>query len=171
MKKKILCFITAAALLTCAAMVSCGNDDTDTKDSLAGEAQTYVRSDAESVAESLRNGIEYVDDLNVISAEMIEKLYGIPSDKYTSGAVYVGGVSTAEEIACFDAADEDAAEEIKAACEKRIADQIASVQDYNPDELDKLNDPVLLVSGNSVYMCLSNDNASAEKILENNGIS
>ncbi|CDA73230.1 conserved domain protein [Ruminococcus sp. CAG:579] len=96
---------------------------------------------------------------------MIEKLYGISADKYSSAAVYVGGVSTAEEIACFDAVDESAASDILAACEKRIEDLKTQVESYNPDELPKLNTPVLLTKGNSVYMCLSNDNDKAEEII------
>ncbi|MCD7741888.1 MAG: DUF4358 domain-containing protein [Ruminococcus sp.] len=164
--KKSLCLILAAMS---AAMVfsSCGDEDSDsTTESVGAEAaQADTSVTAEQMADNLFSGIEYVDDLNTISEEMIEKLYGISSDKYTSARVYVGGVSTAEEIACFDAVDSDAADEINSACEKRIAAQITSVEDYNPDELDKLNDPVLVIKGNSVYMCLSNDNDKAEEII------
>ena len=96
---------------------------------------------------------------------MVEKLYGISEDKYTSGKVYVGGVATVEEIACFDAVDEAAAGEIKSALEARIEAQKKAVEDYNPDELVKLNDPVLITHGNSVYMCLSNDNDKAKEII------
>ena len=163
--KRLICVFSAA--LIAAVLVSCGSDESDeSSQSNAEQTQTDVTAlTAEEVADNLFNGIEYTDELNTISNEMIEKLYGISEDKYTSARVYVGGVSTAEEIACFDAADETAAQEIKQACEDRISDQIAAVEDYNPDELVKLNNPVLVTSGNSVYMCLSNDNDAAKYIL------
>ena len=162
--KRIIC-ILAACVISVSAMAACGDSEAeDTQTETKQQQQQDTRTAAE-VADELRNGIEYVDELNTLSADMIEKIYGVSADKYTSAQVYVGGVSTAEEIACFDAADSAAADEIKAACEDRIAAQIKSVESYNPAELEKLNDPVLVVKDNSVYMCLSNDNASARSII------
>lgn len=165
-KKRLLIFLTAAvmAMGTFAGCSDKENNDTDSGDS-AKVAQADADMTASQTADKLFSDIEYVDSLGEISPEMIEKLYGISSDKYSDAKVYVGGASTAEEIACFDAADETAAQDIKAACEARIASQIEAVKDYNPDELDKLNDPVLVTKGNSVYMCLSNDNDKAKQII------
>ena len=178
--KKSIC-VLAAFVMAASVMTACGGSDDSSSDSEAAPAQAQTadstadnndggeteeaRAAASTYAEELFNGIEYVDQLNTISPEMVEKVYGISADKYTDGAVYVGGVSTAEEIACFDAVDEAAAADIKAACEARIAAQIKAVEGYNPDELTKLNDPVLIVHGSSVYMCLSNDNAKAKEII------
>lgn len=164
--RKSIC-IFAAAVMAASMLTACGgNEDSGSKSAdSAAAAQTEITASAEDVAADLRSGITYVDDLNTISADMIEKLYGISADKYSSAAVYVGGVSTAEEIACFDAVDESAASDIKAACEKRIEDLKTQVESYNPDELPKLNSPVLVTKGNSVYMCLSNNNDKAEEIV------
>ena len=171
--KKSIC-VLAAAVMAASMMTACGESDSSSESSAEpAQAQTQEQGGEEQaasktateMADELFNGIEYVDQLNPLSPEMIEKIYGIAADKYTDGKVYVGGVSTAEEIACFDAADEAAAADIKAACEARIAAQIKAVEGYNPDELPKINDPVLIVNGNSVYMCLSNDNAKAKEII------
>lgn len=171
MNKKMLSKIMAlasAAVICCGAFASCGDNKDDNKNggqTSAAQTDAPASSSASEIADKLHSDITYVDQLNELSADMIEKLYGISADKYTDAKVYVGGVSTAEEIACFDAADETAAAEIKKACEDRIAAQIKAVEGYNPNELDKLNDPVLVTKGNSVYMCLSNDNDSASKII------
>jgi hypothetical protein len=164
--KKTVCFIAAAVLAASLCMTSCGSDSS-TEDS-AAQAQTGASEtlSASDVADKLLSDIEFTDTLNEISSDMVEKFYGISADKYSSGKVYVGsGGATAEEIACFDAVDADAAAEIKAACESRIESQIKQFENYVPAELDKLNDPVLVVSGNSVYMCLSNDNDKAKEII------
>ena len=164
--KKIICVLAAAVMTASLALASCGDkSDNGSKD--ADAAQTEVTAAAADVADSLRSEIEFKDSLNELSSDMIEKLYGISADKYTSGKVYIGsGGATAEEIACFDAVDETAAAEIKQACEDRIAHQITQFENYVPEELDKLNDPVLITKGNSVYLCLSNDNDKAKDVID-----
>ena len=173
MKMKKIMSIAAAAVLAAVCMTSCGSssDDSAAKESGAEPAQAQQAApeeqsaSASDVAKKLFDGITYTDSLNTISADMIEKVYKVPATLYSDAAVYVGGVSTAEEIACFDAVDEAAATTIMEACKARIQAQITAVEGYNPDELTKLNDPVLVQKGNSVYMCLSNDNGAAKEII------
>lgn len=171
--RKNICLLAAAVIMLSAGLTSCGGGEEKPAETTA-PAQSAEPAQAEpapaaatasDIADRLRNEITYVDSLNELSAAMIEKIYGIPADKYTNGKVYIGGVSTAEEIACFDAVDEAAAAEIKTACDNRIAAQIKAVESYNPNELPKLQDPVLVVKGNSVLMCLSNDNDKAKSII------
>jgi hypothetical protein len=168
MKKKFITAVIAAAALFSMAATSCG--DTSANDSESGTA-AQAQADAQTLsasetADKLKSDIAFVDELNEISSDMVEKFYGISADKYTDGKVYVGsGGATAEEIACFEATDESAAAEIKSACEARIQSQIKQFEDYVPTELDKLNDPVIVVNGNFVYMCISDDNAKAKEII------
>ena len=172
--RKNICLLAAAVMLA-AGMTSCGSEEQPAETTApAASAQPAQAEPAQApastaaaadIADKLRNEITYVDSLNTLSDAMVQKIYGIAPEKYTSGRVYIGGVSTAEEIACFDAVDEAAAAEIKTACENRIAAQIKSVESYNPNELPKLQNPVLVVKGNSVLMCLSNDNDKAKSII------
>lgn len=176
-KTKILSALIALTMAASMSLTACGNktEESDGSDAQTTAAQTDAqggetapaqeRAEASVYADDLFNGITYVDQLGEIAPEMVEKLYGISPDKYTNGKVYVGGVATVEEIACFDAVDEAAAGEIKSALEARIEAQKKAVEDYNPAELPKLNDPVLVTYGNSVYMCLSNDNDKAKEII------
>ena len=59
----------------------------------------------------------------------------------------------------------NAAADIKAALEARIAAQKKAFENYQPKEMDKLNSPVLTVQGKYVFMCISDDNAKAEEII------
>jgi hypothetical protein len=165
--KKTICILAAALMaVSSAALTSCGSSEGGETDESAAAVQTDVSASASDIADKLKSDITYADQLNELSSEMIEKLYGISSDKYTDGKVYIGsGGATAEEIACFDASDESAAEDIKSACESRVASQIKQFENYVPAELDKLNDPVIVVKGTSVYMCISDDNATAKEII------
>jgi hypothetical protein len=38
--------------------------------------------------------------------------------------------------------------------------------DYQPKEMEKLKNPVLVTAGNYVILCVSDDNAKAQKIIE-----
>ena len=49
--------------------------------------------------------------------------------------------------------------------EPRIEAQKKAFENYQPAEMDKLNDPVLVKQGKYVFMCLSDDNAKAKEII------
>lgn len=166
--KKSLCAVIAAATLCALGMTSCANDEKVTAEdgNSTAAVQTDVTKNATEIADKLRSDVAFVDSLNELSPEMVEKLIGVSQDKYVSGKVYIGsGGATAEEIACFEANDESAAADIKAALEARIAAQKKAFENYQPKEMDKLNSPVLIVQGKYVFMCISDDNAKAEEII------
>uniref|UniRef100_UPI0040294495 DUF4358 domain-containing protein n=1 Tax=Ruminococcus bicirculans (ex Wegman et al. 2014) TaxID=1160721 RepID=UPI0040294495 len=72
---------------------------------------------------------------------------------------------TAEEIACLDAHDADRAQAIADTLTARVESQKKVFENYVPEEMTKLNDPVLVTNGNYVYLCLSNDNDKAKEII------
>ena len=168
MKKKI-CLIVAILSVCAAGFTACGGSDSSSKggDTPASAAeQKNETKDVAAVADKLKSDIKYADELNELDKAMVSKIIGVNDDLYTAGKVYIGsGGATAEEIACFEAKDEAAAGEIKKALEARIESQKAAFENYQPKEMTKLNDPVLVVSGKYVFMCLSDDNAKAKEII------
>ena len=81
----------------------------------------------------------------------------------TAGLIFTG---CPEEIAVFEGKDEAAAGRIKTAVDQRIADQRAAFEDYNPEEQEKLSDPVIVTAGKYVILCVSNDNEAAKKCID-----
>ena len=69
-------------------------------------------------------------------------------------------------MAVIEARDAESAQTVMEFARARIASQKAEFEDYAPEELAKLNDPVLVRAGKYVILCLSNDNAAAERIVE-----
>ena len=65
-------------------------------------------------------------------------------------------------LECASGADADKA---RAALEARVAEQKVNYEDYVPEELDKLNDAVIVESGNFAVLSVSNDPDAARKIL------
>lgn len=162
--RRTLCLVVAIAAICCAGLTSC--TESNSVDSKTENAATNVNVDVINVADKLKNEIEYKDTLNELSPTMVQKLFGLAETDYVKGKVYVGsGGATAEEIACFEAKDSDGANNIKTALENRIESQKKAFENYQPQEMDKLNSPVLVTNGNYVMMCISDDNAKAKDII------
>ena len=132
----------------------------------AAAAQTNESVDVTAVADKLKNGIEFKDELAELDEAKIEKIIGISADSYTKAKVYVSSSGgTAEEIDCFEAKDADSAKAIADTLTARVESQKKVFENYVPEEMTKLNDPVLVTNGNYVYLCLSNDNDKAKEII------
>lgn len=171
MKRKIIAVIAALAL-SLTALASCGDSSSMTpemKGYEAGANKDEKPRKAIENAEKLYNSLTWKDELNYVEEDLIEKranqFYGITKDMYTSGLIYFGSGATAEEIACFDAVDADAAEKIKKGFEKRVADQKKAFENYVPGELVKLDAAIVKVDGLCVYLCITDDSAKAAELI------
>lgn len=168
--KRLICTVLAVMTVACA-FSSCGGDnDSKTESgntSVAEQADANTETaDVAATADKLKSDISFDDELIELEGEKIQKIMGVSEDKYTSCKIYISSSgATPEEIACFEAADETAAADIKSALESRIEAQKNTFTDYNPEQAPKLDSPVLKVNGNCVYLCISGDNAKAEEII------
>ncbi len=168
--KRLICMVLAVMTIACA-FSSCGGDnDSETESgnvSAAEQADADAKTaDVTATADKLKSDISFDDELIELEGEKIQKIMGISEDKYTSCKIYISSSgATPEEIACFEAADEAAADEIKSALETRIEAQKNTFTDYNPEQAPKLDSPVLKVDGTCVYLCISGDNSKAEEII------
>lgn len=146
LKKTVaLMFILAAV----AALAACG-----------GKGDSQI--DAQALANELMEKVDFVDELNLISSEMVPKLYGI--DNAQEAYVYMGSGATAEEVAVFKFADEQAAKDGLAKAEQRIASQKDSFANYIPEEVARLDNAVIKQSGEYLAVCVSEGSTAAEII-------
>lgn len=149
--KKIAAF--AAAALACVSLAGCGS----AKD---------ITVDVNALAAELRDGIAYQDELESIDSAMISMVYDV-GDEVEEAVVYMGSGGTAEEIAVFACKDADAAKnQVTPVVKQHIEDQITSFESYVPGEVAKLKDAVVRTVGRYVAVCVSDDSAAAEKILD-----
>ena len=164
-----ICTLIAVMCIGTAALTGCGSDSnssTANSANSAAAAQTNESVDVTAVADKLKNGIEFKDELAELDEAKIEKIIGISADSYTKAKVYVSSSGgTAEEIDCFEAKDADSAKAIADTLTARVESQKKVFENYVPEEMTKLGDPVLVTNGNYVYLCLSNDNDKAKEII------
>ncbi|MBR6873120.1 MAG: DUF4358 domain-containing protein [Ruminococcus sp.] len=169
MKKKLIAVI--AALTVCVTgLASCGGSDSSSAaDGGAAVAESTAPDktyDVIAVADSLKSGVKWVDSLNELESDMVEKVIGVKAALYTKGKVYIGsGGTTAEEIACFEATDNAAAGEIVTALNARVEAQKKAFENYQPAEMTKLGAPVIVQNGKYVFMCISDENDKAKEII------
>ena len=110
--------------------------------------------------------ILFEDTLKKASLNAIFGSYGIELEILSNGGIYSGSGITAEEIAIFEVSDQKDVPKIKKAIEKYIEGKRNAYEGYVPKELLKLKNPVVVTNGRVVVLCISNNNAVAEKTIK-----
>ena len=133
----------------------------------AGCAKNTVTTlDTAVVADKLASTIQFSDQMSPIEDKTVLKLYGLGNDTVTKLKAYESTGATAEEVVVFEAKDEAAAKSVETAAQQRIEDQKTGFVDYQPKEMTKLKNPVLVTKGKYIILCVSDDNNQAKKIID-----
>jgi len=152
MKTKLTLLVT----LFCLFLAGCGEGNVE-------QPRPFESGDLSTVLES---GV-FSEQLETVDAEIVCMLYGLElgGDTVTACEGYLSGGATAEELVLFTAADEASAETVKAACERRVEEQILGFEDYIPGEVAKLENAVISLRGNTVLLVIANDGAAAAELV------
>ena len=150
--KKLTAMLLAIVML--AALCACGGGAQEKDVDLSALAAELVASDA------------FSDILNQPADGVAARLYDIEDGAAKQVILYVGTGATAEEIFLAEATDAAAASALKAACEARVADQTSVFANYAPGDVAKLDDAILVTSGNYVILVVAADAAAARSIVD-----
>ena len=119
------------------------------------------------LAQKLNTTVPFANPLTPLETDMALQIYGISGDDVQEAAVYVGtGGATVDEISVWRAKDADAAGRVKEKVQARIEAQKSVYADYQPDEVPKLEDPLLVTNGNTVILCVSGHNSEAQSVID-----
>lgn len=108
----------------------------------------------------------FVETLEAIDQATACALYGIDEATVTASAVYMANATSAEELAIFTLADEEAAQAAAKQLGYRVDDRIDELTGYLPAEVPKLETAVVETRGNSVLLLVCSDYDGAKKVLE-----
>ena len=159
--------VLAVSLTACAGGGEGSSSPSGADSSQAGAAQTGKTLDVEAAAKALLDGADFDDPPTELREKLLTAQYvGLDTADVVSWKVYVSGASTADEVAVFEATDAEAAQRIKAVIDTRLASLIEQYSGYGPTKVPKLKDPLLVVEGTYVVLCVSNDNAKAQELLD-----
>ena len=139
---KMLAALSVLTLTASALLYGCGGGNSDKSSAAKSASQT---TDSKTTGSSAKEGGSAVTAVDVTSS---------------------GG--TAEEIAAFEAADEDTAKAVETLLNARIETQKASFKNYVPEELKRLDNAFVVRKGNYVYFSVSADPDKAKSIIEEN---
>ena len=140
-KMKQLFHIVPAVLALCLTLSACG-----------GGNEEAVAFDPAVTAQSLLDSGAFSDALEEVNTSVAATLYGVDEADIADGAVYMSLSAGAEEIAVLVLSDADAAAAAMEGLEAHVADQRAALENYQPDEVSKLDGAILQQKGNSVLL-------------------
>ena len=119
--------------------------------SACGEKNKTV--DVDQLADELLEQVDFEDELTELDDSMVAALYGIEDAE--EQRVYLSSGATAEEVAVFRFATEEAAQAGMGTLNQRLESRKADFANYMPDEAARLENAVLEQSGCYVALCVS----------------
>ena len=149
MKKCLSLFLS---LLLIAALAACGSSELSFE---PGDAAAAVMKDG-----------SFSDLLSPVDERVAKSLYGVSDAEVVSCCVYCSTGATAEEIAVFRCADENAAKTVEAAARARLDSQKAAYATYAPDAVPAIENALVRTRGGYVACVVSGDSAVAGQILD-----
>lgn len=123
--------------------------------------------DMEGLANELMSAGIFDEDLESVSDSITAKRLSISAGAVEEGISYVGTKAVVDEIVILKATNDQGKESIENGIKSHIETQKKSYQSYAPNEVSKLEDCVVISSGNYEILVVSNDNAQAKKIVNN----
>lgn len=156
--KKIL-YGTLLAIMLMGTATGCGEKKQEI-------IESNIEIDVQKTADDILSKCDFKDNLATVDKNIaLTRLYSLDEAQIKECAFYTNSNATAEEIAVIEVVSEDYADDVKAAYETRIENQKNACKDYLPDEVTKLESAIIYTNGNYVILCVSNDNAKAEDII------
>ncbi|MGM9937044.1 MAG: DHHW family protein, partial [Candidatus Ornithomonoglobus sp.] len=120
----------------------------------------------DAFANEMLAGVGFTDTLSAASETVSGRLFGLEENSLLCGCVYASGGSTAEEFALFEAASPEAAQTVAEKLAAQVEGRKPDFESYKPEEMPKLNNPVIVVNGNVAMLCVTDNADAARAIME-----
>jgi len=152
MTKKLICFLLAVLMVL--SMTACGGKDESAKE-----------YNGEALMQALLTQVQFDDTLSSVGDFASLYFPGIPSGSTIS--MYTGTGYYADEVVwiCMDNTDD--LDAVMASVDKHLEQMTGQFKNYIPEEVAKIENVVVWQGGNHVLVCISNDYATAQAILDN----
>lgn len=152
MKRTSRAICIALALVLALSLAACGSD-----------ANKDV--DINALADELLNSATFGETMNPLESSVALGLYACAEG--TEAVAYAGTGATAEEVAVFNCGSAEAAEALVNSLETRNQTRIEQYSSYNPTEVPKLENALIMSGGQYVVLCVASDLGSAASVAEN----
>lgn len=126
----------------------------------------YTALTAKEFANLLLEKGGFTASLNEVDSSLMQQLYGLDPELFDEQAIFASTGNSAEEIILLHVKDEDSQATVKEALDNHLANQIAILKDYLPDEIAKLESAKVQQNGDYFAVVVSADNATAQEMTE-----
>lgn len=133
--------------------------------SAEAEIQTGADAKVADLAAKLNADVEHGETLSELDGGGLERVYRIDAGDVADAAGYTGSGATVDQISVWKGVDTAAADRIWDALRSFLDTQIENYSSYMPDEVPKLEDAVLVRSGDYIALCVSEDPETARQIV------
>ena len=159
MKKKIgiICIIILIILIGLAIMV-------------IKEKDKNIEINIEDLASKIVETNAFEDKLEKVDSEMIMENYNFSSDEIEKLVSYQGSGASSEEIVILQVKDKSKLDNVKEKINTRLQERKEAFESYLPKEVGKIENNILIVKGNYVILCISNDNKQVNNILKDSNL-
>ena len=159
MKKKIgiICIIILIILIGLAIMV-------------IKEKDKNIEINIEDLASKIAETNAFEDKLEKVDSEMIMENYNFSSDEIEKLVSYQGSGASSEEIVILQVKDKSKLDSVKEKINTRLQERKEAFERYLPKEVGKIENNILIVKGNYVILCISNDNKQVNNILKDSNL-
>lgn len=150
MKRRVIPVLLAVALL----LSGCGGK--------SGEKSAYSVADVTALLDSGA----FTGDMEQVDGAVAAGLFGLDASTVEEITCYMATNSSvsADEVAVFVLADEDAAQAAESACQAHVESRIESSAQYCPDQVPKLEAAVISRLGATVLLAVGETEALAEAV-------
>ena len=153
MLKKIVCLLLAVIMVL--PMPACGKEKNE-------DVKEY---DGNALMQALLNQVKFDDAMSSVGDFATLYFPEVPSSATIS--MYTGSGYYADEVVLISMQSAEDLETVMASVDKHLEQMNAQFKNYIPEEVAKIDNAVIWQGGSHVIVCISNDYATAQKILDN----
>lgn len=151
-KSILLTFLVAALLL---GLIAC-----------SGKSNKYTALTAKEFANLLLEEGGFTASLSEVDSSLMQQLYGLDPELFGDNVIFASAGNSAEEIILLQVKDSASQDTVKEALNNHLANQIAVLKDYLPDEMPKLESAKVQQNGDYFAFVVSADNQTAQEMAE-----
>ena len=129
-----------------------------------------IEINIEDLASKIAETNAFEDKLEKVDSEMIMENYNFSYDEIEKLVSYQGSGASSEEIVILQVKDKSKLDSVKEKINTRLQERKEAFESYLPKEVGKIENNILIVKGNYVILCISNDNKQVNNILKDSNL-
>ncbi len=126
----------------------------------------YTALTAKEFANLLLEEGGFTASLSEVDSSLMQQLYALDPDLFDEKVIFASTGNSAEEIILLHVKDSASRDAVRDALESHLANQIAILADYLPDEIPKLESAKVQQNDDYFAIVVSADNAIAQSMTE-----